>query len=265
MEHTEQYRGLTIRIKHDDNPSNPYDDNEGMYPMIVRGGRNFGDHDYYDLNDTLTGQLHGMNYGQLAGVLLKLDNGKEMIHEARQHAMDEVGDSLSVDDPEQDIQDHAVEHMIDAIRDNADDPDTLEAIADSLGWPCLNTYTRGYSQGDHLDLFVCWTPEFHKRTGLDAKGATKESLEANAKEYGAWAWGNAYGYVIEENGEEVGSCWGYLEPDPWPIEKTYVIQEAKAAADAHIEHRRRKHWQQVKTWIRNRVPFMHRKPLVLTA
>lgn len=66
--------------------------------------------------------------------------------------------------------------------------------------------------------------------------------------------GNVYGYEIVETDD---SCWGfYGDPD-----KSGIIEEAKASVDSSIRQASLKHFEQLKTWIRNKVPFMYRKPL----
>jgi len=99
-----------------------------------------------------------------------------------------------------------------------------------LGIPCLNTSSHGYCQGDYTELFIVATPEAQKEIGCDPD-KIEESLEAQAKLYGYWAWGDVYGYIVEKfepdedgedehnevtgNWEEIpdGSCWGYYGDD----------------------------------------------------
>jgi hypothetical protein len=45
--------------------------------------------------------------------------------------------------------------------------------------------------------------------------------------------GSVYGYVVEDETHGTSfneSCWGYIET-AYPMEKTYVLQEARSAAD----------------------------------
>lgn len=72
------------------------------------------------------------------------------------------------------------------------------------------------------------------------------------EEWDDYCQGNVYGYKIEETGD---SCWGFYG-DP---EKSGIIDEAKASIDCHIRHKRTSHWEQLKTWIKNRVPLYARK------
>jgi hypothetical protein len=83
--------------------------------------------------------------------------------------------------------------------------------------------TRGYSQGDAIDVFICWTPEFEKLTGVSYKMADVSSMEYTFKQYGHWIWGDVYGFKVikkkvcgycgETHKKELDSCWGFYGRD----------------------------------------------------
>jgi hypothetical protein len=171
--HEEDYKGFTIKIHQDQDSGslNPYENNDGMYPMMVDGGR----HDRYDYLDASAAFYPTTNqYRRHKKALMELLNVSQ-------------GEGDTANDTENAV----TEAIGDAIREH--DYDTLEAVGKILGVPCLNTSSIGYSQGDYMDLLVVWTPEFAKTTGVEKKDATYESMEANAKEYGAWAWNDTSG------------------------------------------------------------------------
>lgn len=56
-----------------------------------------------------------------------------------------------------------------------------------------------------------------------------------------------------------GSCWGYYGD----YKKNGMIEEAKASIDAYIHERMKRHFTQLKIWIKNKVPSMYRKPLTI--
>ena len=59
--------------------------------------------------------------------------------------------------------------------------------------------------------------------------------------------------------EELESVWGfYGDPDT-----SGCIDEAKAVVTAHVKDSIKKHLQQLKQWIINKVPLIYRKPLIL--
>lgn len=99
-----------------------------------------------------------------------------------------------------------------------------------LGIPCLVDTSTGYSQGDQVEVLVVATPEAVEEFGCK-EPIEPSDLESQVKLYGAWAWGDVYGYVIEkweasdpedpdldpdfDEGEwvEQDSCWGYYGDD----------------------------------------------------
>lgn len=54
--HEEQYKGHTIKIVDDQCPTDPYEDSDGMYPMIVQSGRS-DERNYGDLEGQILGSV----------------------------------------------------------------------------------------------------------------------------------------------------------------------------------------------------------------
>jgi hypothetical protein len=110
--------------------------------------------------------------------------------------------------------------------------------------------------------FIYVTKEKLKEEGLDDK--TKEEiykyLEGEVETYDNFLTGNIYGYNIEETGD---SCWGFYGYDH---EKSGLLEYAKSSIDCEIEKKikeklkeaEKKH-NQIKAWIRHKVPFGYRK------
>ena len=258
--HTEKYKGFTINIHHDEDgySRDPYKDMDGMYPMMIKGDRRTTKQDYYDASAAFF----------------------PTTNQYRRHkkALLEVFDiQPQADDSPDDTEDELTDAINDAVKEH--DYDKLEDVGRILGVPCLQFSSRGYSQSDWAQLFVVWTPEFAKRGGTTKKEATQESMKANAKYWSAWAWGDVYGFIIEDkDGNEIedGSCWGFVEPETYPAEKMYVVKDARETVDNHIKWEAEKaakdrkeaiaqHTAQLKTWIRNHVPVMYREPLRIGA
>ena len=75
------------------------------------------------------------------------------------------------------------------------------------------------------------------------------------EEWNDYLSGNVYGYNIEETGD---SCWGfYGDYDA----KDGCLDEAKSVVDSHIKSERKSHFEQLKIWIRNKVPMANREPM----
>ena len=88
-----------------------------------------------------------------------------------------------------------------------------------------------------------FTPKLKKRAMKIAKGEV-DTLDKFIR-------GEVYGYVVDDNGD---SCWGY-----YSIEE--AMEEAESIIDWIVKKDTKKHFEQVKTWIKNKVPLQVRKTL----
>ncbi len=65
--------------------------------------------------------------------------------------------------------------------------------------------------------------------------------------------GEIYGYVIDDTGD---SCWGYYSIGD-------ALNEARSIVDWIVENTVKKHCEQVKIWIKNKVPLINRESLAV--
>lgn len=225
-----------VRAVRDECPQNPFEDWDGHWPMTVglsdrRAGDSrsnaFKDYDKAKgpapqdvlarFNDHLIVHLQ-VHLSRLFGFMSTCElveaygtgdcDGKwctdpETIRDAAAQALDDVPNS------------HFLEH--------------LASLYELLGIPAHVGTSTGYSQGDQVEVLVVATPEAQEEFGnTDPK---PDDLESQVELYGAWAWGDVYGYVIEkweasdpddpdldpdfDEGEwvEQDSCWGYYGSD----------------------------------------------------
>lgn len=112
--------------------------------------------------------------------------------------------------------------------------DCLETLAELAGVPVYRTQSRGYCQGDWADLIAFALPGDKDTRYYGADPV--ESLRQSCALWSDWAWGDVYGYVLEnEDGEPVegpgggfgGSCWGFYGSNH---EESGLIEDAKSAA-----------------------------------
>lgn len=267
--HTEVYKGYTINILHDEDGynRNPYEDGDGMYPMMAKSlDRRGNKWDYYNASDEFCPSTKQYRRHKKALVeTLNIDEADIKAsypkNEWAYRTEEEVNNAIAA-----------------AIKEH--DYDTLEAVGNVLGIPCLSTSSSGYSQGDYIEMLVVWTKEWGKGMGVPKKQALangKKDMEMNAKVFGAWVWNDIFGFEITDpQGQEFddNSCWGFIEPETYPAERMYVVQEARSSVDAEIKWRKKKeaerimkcktdHAKQLKIWIKHRVPLDHRQPLSL--
>lgn len=112
--------------------------------------------------------------------------------------------------------------------------ETACAILNWGGITAVHDQSTGYSQGDVTLCLAIATPAWVERVGAPSD-SLKQQLESAIELYGAWAWGDVYGYTVtEENGDEIddASCWGFYGSDH---DKSGLLENAQNAIDCHLK------------------------------
>jgi hypothetical protein len=222
------HNGYMIKAERDESPSNPFEDWDGEWPMLVQTGRNGYGYNVtrYEKNaeHPLDEPFRYFNDGQL--IHNQVHIAKLLETTVAQMLIDHAGEGS----------DHPVNYCRDAdlLREvfgtiqsdwgEHNQLDLLAEIYELAGLKALSTTSRGYSQGDWANLLILATPKCVEVRGGDIADVDEASLQAAADLYGYWAWGNVYGYtlhapVYDEAGEVEDwvqlddSCWGYYGPD----------------------------------------------------
>jgi len=79
----------------------------------------------------------------------------------------------------------------------------------------------------------------------------KNYLKSEVDTYDQYLRGEVFGFIIEKDGENIDSCWGFYGHD-------YCEQEAKSIVDYTIREELKKRMNKLKTYIKNRVPTLSR-------
>ncbi len=223
-------RGYRIRAEHDDDASNPFEDMDGHWPIAVYFGRSL------TIYDKAPGPAIRDPLLQYPDALLVHDQkALEKLLGAERGDLHMYGVEWGDDEsPPKWVTDADAlrSWFSDALESeyNSKKLEVWEQLYTLLGVPCYRTTVTGYCQGDWADVLVVATPEAQKefapgwqRTG-DVE-AIKKDLESTAELYGAWAFGDVYGYIVEkpvydDDGEvewvdacDHNSCWGYYGAD----------------------------------------------------
>ena len=93
-----------------------------------------------------------------------------------------------------------------------------------------------------------------KRMSGKLKRKITEIISAEVDTYNQYLAGDVYGYVIQKDGKEIESCWGFYGLED-------VEEEAKSVGDYNIQQTIKKHCERVKAWIKNNVPFIYRSAI----
>ncbi len=230
---TETYKGITINIHSDDSPTNPFEEWECEPPLLTYyGGRGSNLKAYQNAPET---------WNEILALLPAscFETGKRVefvkqflpwmsLREVVQELID-WGDDLKAYAKQLRNQYGATPEGWHVAME------WLEVAKSILNWGGITAVyeqSTGHCQGDVALCLAIATPEWLKLTGVTPENA-KEQLEQAIKLYGDWAWGNVYGYTLEdENGEEVeGSCWGFYG---WDHEKSGLLESAREAIECHL-------------------------------
>jgi hypothetical protein len=255
--HNEEYKGLTIKIYQDEDSQNPFEDWDVNPPIAVCS------FDYSRSSITEYAKQYG-NANEipdltreqiLAGKsdLLELTECRSLLELARN------GKDYSWNDTVANIN-YAISEHVETLG-NQDRLQALETLYNMAGIPAFLGSVHGYSQGDYAEVLAVATPEFQKACGNESGyWDNLENLKPSIQLFEDWAFGNVYGYAVEDqDGETIASLWGmYPNTEDQGSYDGYVLSEARDAADSHVEQVRKDRIEQLKTWIKNRVPYHYR-------
>lgn len=233
------YCGYTIHAEVEDGPSNPFKDWDCEPPILVHTDRTVTGYGLDHCAPSLTREEIKLHASEIAAFL-----GASTLLRA-------IRDYIAPGDDAVDLINQAVDGNV----SNASNSEKLDLIGEVWSWKGaehVSVSRNGYSQGAWAEVLVVATPEWKKRMGI-TEPMTDESLEATADLYAAWAYGDVFGFVVEDpEGEELESCWGFYGRDH---EKSGLAEAAREAINHEIRKRAEARTRQIKTWIRNRVPL----------
>jgi hypothetical protein len=246
-EKTQLHSGIYAAIYHDEDARNPWEDWDGNPPLLAYSrdgltpyGEEITPLDLVDLIPASRFRLRAVQDEILAAI--GADRGDFTLYRS---------DYLGT--PAETARDCIRELIARGHAGNCDRPgyyggqrdyfDCLETLAGLAGVPCYRTQSHGYCQGDWAELIAFATPGFLTETGLEGRNPAElvESLRQSCDLWTAWAWGDVYGYVLEnEDGEPVecpnalgiGSCWGLYGSNH---KECGLIDDAKSAAAYLVE------------------------------
>lgn len=192
-----------LKIVHDSSPQNPFENGDCLFPTITE----YKDYSKGGIDSYLQNYL---SYNQIVRHQKRLCNMMDIDYTELYNDYPESSDRIN----------SIIDSLFEFISESMDNKETF---CNEFDIKYLYKITRGYSQGDASNVFITWTPEFEKVTGLSYNKVTYSDMEATFKLYGYWAWGDVYGFeVVEEttcnhcgetHEEEIDSCWGFYGTD----------------------------------------------------
>ncbi len=205
------HNGYRIRAERDDCASNPLEEWDGNWPTLI----------YYDSRLTLYDKSKGCTIDKPLSFFSAQDFVVHQIAIAKLLGTTIRQISIDYDDINDDSEPpnfiwdgellcDAFERELDAEYDSKK-IDIFAELFKLLGYPVLNTVSRGYCQGGYAEVLVVATPEACEEFGTASTRAGgpghhahidaywERNLQGTVDLYGAWAWGDVYGYVIEQD------------------------------------------------------------------
>lgn len=237
MENSYYYKGFEVKIHRDDDAQNPFEDWDTSLPTMVEG-RGYNK-DYSD--GTIQSFLSGF-----------LDHKQVLQHkDAIVSMVGYFADDLQEDDTD----DIICDTLSDAIENYLEDSlENKAKFCTLFNIPHLLETSRGYSQGDSVDVLVVYTKEWGEMVGLKMDEVDDKQLRSTFDMYGAWAWGDVYGAVIEGLDED-NSCWGFYGTD---MEKSGLMPWANGEIEGHIKWLTKQRVKAAKRMIEAKVPLLYR-------
>lgn len=201
--------GVPVEIWQDQNAENPYEWGDCMAPALwlsARGG--FDEYGGADLGAFfwhVKPEWVSRHWRKVAAILDLAES--DVDSECRETLADYGGHLSNV------RQEYFAERLAEIRAESWGSAiDYLEALAAlyRLAGMAADTFQRnGYCQGDSAFGLIVHTPEWQERVGFNGDAA--KDMESEADAYGAWMWGDVYGFSVEdaENGEDTECCDGF--------------------------------------------------------
>ncbi len=198
------YNGYRIRTEFDQAHANPFEEDDGNWPISVRlPDRRSSDFKDYDA----TGQTHETRnplarFGDTMLIHMQVHIAKVLgttVRDAMQSWFDTVGnDGVEVHGYCTDaaLLRDVLNHVFDQDIEDGDLFDVCVALYKLLDIPAYTQQVNGCCQGDWAEVLVVAPPEIVEKFGCITP-ITDEVLKSTAELYGYWAFGDTWAYVIE--------------------------------------------------------------------
>lgn len=218
------HNGHRIRAVRDEPPSNPFEDGDCNWPIIVRDPDSRGYRSGF-----ITYEFGVKSQGKVGADLSFFDRA-QLVHD--QHAilkalgwtgsselptaaMVRAFETYLTEDPVGYCTDPDVlTDLLEQVFDDNSDSEKLEQLTQLYalaGIPAVCTTVTGHSQGDQAEVLAIATPEAQKKFGFDPSVAWDgerwlKELKSTAELYGHWAYGDVYGYIVEKIEPGAAEC-----------------------------------------------------------
>lgn len=240
---TETYKGIDIDIYYDQDSMNPFKDWDECMPLIYKGNQTGEDFSNGEILDYLRNFLSYNQVRRHQTRILELI-GEDLEEFREDYPTDEY-------DRTEMIKDDILYSWLD------DGLNNMVEFCKEFGIKHYNSTSKGYSQGDWADVFICWTPEFEEITGRSYESIEESDFKGAFDLFTAWAWGDVFYFVVEETGD---SCGGFYGDD---FEENGLMENAKSDIDYFLKKKKETKQKRLKELVKNKVPYSNREEILV--
>jgi hypothetical protein len=209
---TFKIRGVKVEIWHDTDTGNPYDNCDDMAPAIWFSPdrssgvyREYGGCDLGRVIWYMKPRFVSQNWRKIAAILDLSETEADSVCRALQA---DYGGGLPEIRQEY-FADCLANMRFSSYSGAIDYLEALRALYVLRGFPADTFQTTGYCQGNVMRGLIVRIPKWVEKVGCGARDpeAIKKDMELEAQAFGAWAWGNCYGYTVGD--ESCGGFYGF--------------------------------------------------------
>lgn len=262
-----EWHGFTVNIYQDSSPECPWTAWDCEPPLLAYSDRRLTEYgDASELHSPLSHISDGKLQRHQRAICDILDMDWTQFHSDALESQRDYGGSL-VDIKREALEEALNDKQPDNYGGNASDYfDVLQRLWELAGYEAIDTSSHGYTQSCYADLLIVATPDWIKQTGAP-RDSHRRQLESAAKLWSYWAWGNVYGYEIEDSdGEHVDSCWGFYSDDidGQGFHDSGMADYCLNALQHEIDTRRKARQSKLGELIRANVPLAVRADILAT-
>lgn len=246
---TIEYKGHSINVFYDECAENPFknwDCEPDLLVFMSGHGYRYDEHEYSE--EYATGYLPELTRAQIKA------NLDEILELTAFETYLELSSSIGRYKFEND----AVGMINTALHEEyenaayADKFDIYAAVLGMQGIIALFGSVQGNRQGDYGYCLAIASSEFIKNSGANI--TKPDQLKGTIELYENYAFGNVYFYSIEGKlcSDSCGGFYGYN------FDTNGLLEYARNSIDCAIDSARREHLNQVKQWIKSKVPLIYR-------
>lgn len=204
----------------DSSPTNPFEDWGCEIPLMYLDGdrRNtfVTDFSNNDISEFIKGRAESYegkeellsHFGITLTDLFENDFEDCMDNDVLNKEIEALGFYLQDYDNKEDLVDDIISDSLSNLPNSVKE---LASLAEFLGLTYYHAIAKGYCQGDWAEALIVPTQKWADSVGVELESIDEKQLKGTFDLFSYWAFGDCYGYVIENSvGEVLDACYGFF-------------------------------------------------------